>query len=141
VTRLSRCGTARAETDRAGGVRQEAETYLASARTQAEEQGRNIVSEAEREAIGIKDAARIQVNAELAERQVSIDNEVRQAMAAIEKMQTAVNAELEAQQMYTEALRFRAASPTRAEADPETQTAPTPATPRRRAARKPRTTA
>ncbi|MEE8518592.1 MAG: hypothetical protein V3S98_05670, partial [Dehalococcoidia bacterium] len=35
----------------------------------------------------------------------------RKALAAIGKVQSAANAELEAQAMYTEALRFKAASP------------------------------
>ena len=43
---------------------------------------------------------------------------MRRALRAVEKMQSAAQVELEAQQMYTEALRFRTASPTWTEPAP-----------------------
>ena len=105
--------SARAELERATTVRQEAEQFRAAAQTDVEEYRRATVLEAEREAIGIKDAARTEVNLELASRQAEVDDEIRNALAAIEKMQSAAQAELEAQQLYIEALRFRSSSPTR----------------------------
>jgi hypothetical protein len=87
--------TARAELDRATILRQDAEQIMATARADAEEYRRTLIAESEREAFSIKDTARNQVNAELAERQVTADDEIRKGITAIEKMQAAVQAELE----------------------------------------------
>ncbi len=130
--------SARAELGRATTLREESEQIRINALADAEEYRRAAVAESEREAIHIKDEARTQVNAELALRQEHVDEEIRSALASIEKMQVAAQTELEAQQLYTEALRFRAASPDWAEETP----APTPAArPKRRTTpRKPRRT-
>ena len=115
--------SARAELDRATTLRHESEEIFSTARADADEYRRTAVAEAEREAIAIKDTARSEVNAELAERQAIVDDEIRNALTAIDKMQSAPQAELEAQQMHTEALRFRAASPA---SEPEPAAAPAP---------------
>jgi hypothetical protein len=103
---------ARAELERAVATREEAEAYRAG-----------IVEQAELEALGMKKAAREQASAESADQQAAVDQEIRKALASIDKMQEAVKAELKAQQMYTEALRFRAASPKWEEADEPAQAA------------------
>ena len=129
---------ARAELERANTVREEAEQVRFRAQADAEAYRHQAIAEAEREAINIKDTARSQVNAELALRQEQVDEELRKAMAAIEKMQAAVQAELDAQQMYTEALRFRASAPNYDEEPASGPSVEPPATRRRPSARKPR---
>lgn len=127
--------SARAELDRATVLRNEAEQIRGQAVNESEEYRRTAVAEAEREAINIKDGARVQVNAELALRQEQVDEEIRSALASIEKMQVAAQTELEAQQLYTEALKFRAASPDWQEEQPTPSAKPkrraTPRKPRR----------
>jgi hypothetical protein len=128
--------SARTELERATSLREESEHLRIAAQADAEEYRRAVLAEAEREAIDIKDKARNEVNAELAERQLHVDEEIRNAVAAIEKMQAAAQAEMEAQQLYTEALRFRAASPSMEE---EAETTHQVEAPKRRAsARRPR---
>jgi hypothetical protein len=128
--------SARTELERATSLREESEQLRIAAQADAEEYRRAVLAEAEREAIDIKDKARNEVNAELAERQLQIDEEIRNAVAAIEKMQAAAQAEMEAQQLYTEAFRFRAASPNM---DEEAETTPQVEAPKRRnSARRPR---
>jgi ribosome recycling factor len=125
---------ARAEFERGTILRQDAELILTAARAEAEEHRRTVNADAELDAISIRDSARTAINAELAERKTSVDEEIRKALAGIEKMQGAIQAELEAQELYTEALRFRAAAPKRDE--PE-ERAPVAAR-RRTTARRPR---
>jgi hypothetical protein len=128
--------SARGELDRATVLREESEQLRVAAQADAEEYRRAVLAEAEREAIDIKDKARTEVNAELADRQMQVDEEIRNAVAAIEKMQAAAQAEMEAQQLYTEALRFRAASPSM---DEESDSTPKIEAPKRRSsARRPR---
>jgi hypothetical protein len=128
--------SARTELERATSLREESEQLRIAAQADAEEYRRAVLAEAEREAIDIKDKARNEVNAELAERQLQIDEEIRNAVAAIEKMQAAAQAEMEAQQLYTEAFRFRAAS---LNMDEEAETTPQVEAPKRRnSARRPR---
>ena len=128
--------SARTELERATSLREESEQLRIAAQADAEEYRRAVLAEAEREAIDIKDKARNEVNAELAERQLQIDEVIRNAVAAIEKMQAAAQAEMEAQQLYTEAFRFRAASPNM---DEEAETTPQVEAPKRRnSARRPR---
>ena len=129
---------ARAELERASALREEAEHGRATAQADGEAYRQTAVSEAEREAINIKDTARAQVNAELALRQEQVDEEIRKAMAAIEKMQAAVQAELEAQQMYTEAVRLRASSPSYDDEPAAGEPASEPPLRRRTSIRKPR---
>ncbi|MDA1036078.1 MAG: hypothetical protein O3B65_04250 [Chloroflexi bacterium] len=130
--------SARAELERATTLKEESEELRIHALADAEEYRRAAVAESEREAIHIRDEARTQVNAELALRQEQVDEEIRSALASIEKMQAAAQTELEAQQLYTEALRFRAASPDFEDESP----APAPSTrpARRTTPRKPRRT-
>jgi len=128
--------SARTELERATSLREESEQLRIAAQADAEEYRRAVLAEAEREAIDIKDKGRNEVNAELAERQLQIDEEIRNAVAAIEKMQAAAQAEMEAQQLYTEAFRFRAAS---LNMDEEAETTPQVEAPKRRnSARRPR---
>lgn len=129
--------SARAELERATVLKEESEQLRIQALADAEEYRRAAVAESEREAINIKDEARTQVNAELALKQEQVDEEIRSALASIEKMQTAAQTELEAQQLYTEALRFRAASP---DWEDEAPVTPTPPAKRRSTPRKPRRT-
>jgi hypothetical protein len=129
--------SARTDLERATSLREEFVQLRIAAQVDAEEYRQGVLAEAEREAINIKDKARNEVNAELAERQLRIDEEIRNAVAAIEKMQSAAQAELEAPQLYTEALRFRAASPNM-EDERETTPPPVEGPKRRNAARRPR---
>ena len=66
----------------------------------------------------LTERARHEAAAAVAEQKERMEDEVRHALRAVEKIQSAVQAELEAQQMYTEALRFRTAAPTAAEPAP-----------------------
>ena len=130
--------------DHAGGVRSEADAYAAAARAEADGNVEGIRSQASAHADGVRAEAdaygqstRAQAAADAkalleqaqheaataaAEQQERMEDEVRHALRGVEKMQSAAQAELEAQQMYTEALRFRTASPT--------WTEPAPAPPR-----------
>ena len=103
--------SAKAELERATALKEEAALIRLRATKEAEQYRETALSEAQREAINIKDEARAKVNADLSVRQDQVDQEIRKSLASIEKMQAAGQAEAEAQQLYTEALRFRAASP------------------------------
>jgi hypothetical protein len=105
-----------AELERATATRDEAEAYRTATHAETESHRAVVVEQAELEALGMKKAVREQASAEIADQQAAVDQEIRRALASIDKMQEAVKAELEAQQMYKEALRFRAASPKREEA-------------------------
>jgi hypothetical protein len=85
-------GAARAEFERGTILRQDAEVILTAARAEAEEHLSTVSTEAELEAIAIRDSARTAINAELAERKASVDEEIRKALAGVEKMQSAIQA-------------------------------------------------
>ena len=122
--------TARSELDRAVEVRAEAEAYLDSVRAEAEELRRSVAAQAESDAEAFRKQVAAEANAAIARKKEEVDHTVRRALGAIEKMESAVQDELEAQQMYTEGLRFRTASPawdgSEAEATPESGTEATP---------------
>ena len=108
--------------DHADGVRSDASTYAGTLRAEADAYRRTAEAQAAADTTTLKDQAQREAAADVAEQKERMEDEVRQALRAVEKMQSAVQAELEAQQMYTEALRFRTASPT--------WTEPAPAPPR-----------
>lgn len=103
--------SAKAEFERATVLKEDAEAIRIRATKDAAAYNEAALADAHREALNIKEEARAIVNADLFERQEQVDQEIRKALSAIETMQAAGQAETEAQQMYTEALRFRAASP------------------------------
>ncbi len=102
---------ARAELERAGHQRTDAEAYADKIRADLDDERTAILTEAVRQAAVMRNEAQAEADAVVAERQERADEEIRKALAAIGKVQSAANAELEAQAMYTEALRFKAASP------------------------------
>ena len=122
--------TARSELDRAVELRSEAEAYLDSVRAEAEELRRSVAAEAESDAEVFRKQAEAEANAAVARKKEELDHAVRRALGAIEKMESAVQDELEAQQMYTEGLRLRTASPAWdgpvAQAMPEPEAQPEP---------------
>ncbi len=108
----------RAELERAATVRAEADAYAEAVRTEADDYRRSTEAQAAANTAALAEGAQHQAAAAVAEQKERVGDEVRHAMRAVEKMQSAVQAELEAQQMYTEALRFRTAAPTAAETAP-----------------------
>ena len=108
---------ARAELERASDTRTESEAYADKMRSDLDQERTAILTEAVRQAAATRAGAQADAEAVVAERQERADEEIRKALGAIEKMQSAAAAELEAQAMYTEALRFRAASPKWDESD------------------------
>lgn len=104
--------------DHADGVRAEASTYAETVRAEADTYRRSAEAQATADTAALTDRAQREAVAAVAEQKERMEDEVRQALRAVEKMQSAVQAELEAQQMYTEALRFRTAAPTAAETAP-----------------------
>ena len=127
---LERAATVRAEADayaeavraeadaHADGVRSEAGTYAGALRAEADAYRRSAEAQAAANTATLKERAQHEAAAAVAEQKERMEEEVRHALRAVEKMQSAVQAELEAQQMYTEALRFRTAAPTAAEPAP-----------------------
>ncbi len=105
---------ARAELARAATVRSEASAYARSVRAEADAYRRSAEAQAAADTATLREQAQRETAAAVAEQKERVGDEVRHAMRAVEKMQSAVQAELEAQQMYTEALRFRTAAPTAA---------------------------
>ena len=108
----------RAELERAATVRAEADAYAEAVRTEADDYRRSTEAQAAANTAALTERAQHEAAAVVAEQKERIKDEVRHALRAVEKMQSAVQAELEAQQMYTEALRFRTAAPTAAEPAP-----------------------
>ncbi|MCH7608553.1 MAG: hypothetical protein IIC94_08340 [Chloroflexi bacterium] len=104
--------------DHADGVRSDASTYAGTLRAEADAYRRTAEAQAAADTTTLKDQAQREAAADVAEQKERMEDEVRQALRAVEKMQSAVQAELEAQQMYTEALRFRTAAPAAAETAP-----------------------
>ena len=109
---------ARAELERAATVRAEADAYAGSVRAEADAYRRSAEATAAANTAALTERAQLDAAAALAEQKERMEDEVRRALSAVEKMQSAVQAELEAQQMYTEAFRFRTASPTWTEPAP-----------------------
>ena len=110
--------TSRAELERAATVRAEADAYAEAVRTEADDYRRSTEAQAAANTAALTERAQHEAAAVVAEQKERMEDEVRHALRAVEKMQSAVQAELEAQQMYTEALRFRTAAPTAAEPAP-----------------------
>ena len=108
----------RAELERAATVRAEADAYAAAVRAEADAYRRSAEAQAAANTAALTERAEHEAAAAVAEQKARLEDEVRHALRAVEKMQSAVQAELEAQQMYTEALRFRTAAPTAAETAP-----------------------
>ena len=108
----------RAELERAATVRAEADAYAESVRAEADTYRQSAEAQAAASTAALTERAQHEAAAAVAEQQERMEEEVRHALRAVEKMQSAVQAELEAQQMYTEALRFRTAAPTAAEPAP-----------------------
>ena len=102
---------AHAELERATVSREEADAYMAAVRTEAEDYRRTVMLQADEETKRIRGEARTEANTSVAIQKERVDEDIRRAMAGIEKMQQAVQAELEAQQAFTEALRMKALSP------------------------------
>lgn len=124
--------SARAELDRATRQREEADRYREVVQAEADATKARVQAEAEQEAAALRDSIRAETEAEMAAEKERMDSEIRKAMAAMDKVQAAAQAELEAQQLYTEALRFKAASP-KNEIEQEPEVAPQP---KRRSRRK-----
>ena len=108
----------RAELERAATVRAEADAYAEAVRTEADDYRRSTEAQGAANTAALAERAQHEAAAAVAEQKERMEDEVRHALRAVEKMQSAVQAELEAQQMYTEALRFRTAAPTAAEPAP-----------------------
>ena len=116
---LERAATVRAEADAyAEGVRSEAGAYAGSVRAEADAYRRSAEATAAANTAALTERAQLEAAAALAEQKERMEDEVRRALRAVEKVQSAVQEELEAQQMYTEAFRFRTASPTWTEPAP-----------------------
>ena len=111
-------GDARAELERAASIRAEADAYAEAVRAEADEHRRSAEAQTAADTAALRERVQIEAAAALTEQKERMEDEVRRALRAVEKMQSAVQAELEAQQMYTEAFRFRTASPTWAEPMP-----------------------
>ncbi len=116
---LERAASIRAEADAyAEAVRAEAGAYAGSVRAEADAYRGSAEATAAANTAALTERAQLDAAAALTEQKERMEDEVRRALRAVEKMQSAVQAELEAQQMYTEAFRFRSASPTWAEPAP-----------------------
>ena len=102
---------AHAELERATVSREEADAYMAAVRTEAEDYRRTIMTHADEETKRIRAEAQTEANDSVTLQKERVDEEIRRAMAGIDKMQQAVQAELEAQQAFTEALRMKALTP------------------------------
>ncbi len=96
----------------ADAMRAKADSYADAVRTEADEYRRSAEAQAAEATTAITEQAQLDAAAAVAEHRERVEDELRSGLHAVENMQSAVQAELEAQQMYTEALRFRTASPT-----------------------------
>ena len=116
---IERAATIRAEADSyAEALRAETDTYVGNVRAEAEAYRRSADAQAAADTATVREQAKHEAAAAVAEQKERMEEEVRRALRAVEKMQSAAQVELEAQQMYTEALRFRTASPSWAEPAP-----------------------
>jgi hypothetical protein len=114
---------AQQELDEAREAREEAEAKKAEAererrqaealRVEADESKKRTEAEARDQAAAVLAEAREQAAKEAAEMRRQVAEEIRKAVAGIQKMRDATQAELDAQKIYTEALRIKAMAPTR----------------------------
>ena len=88
-----------------------ADAYMAAVRNEAEDYRRSVVQQTDEGARRIREEAQAEAGEAMRVQKEHVDEEIRRAMAGIEKMQQAVQSELEAQQAFTEALRMKAFSP------------------------------
>ena len=102
---------ARLELERASVTREDADAYMAAVRTEADEYRRSVMAETRHQAEATKRKSIEQAAEDARRTRQEADEEVRRAITGIETMQAAVQAELEAQQTFTEALRIRALAP------------------------------
>ena len=116
---------AQREVDEAGRLRADAEAYFADAqrtltaaekeKAEAEEFRKRVEADAGEEAKTLISQARSEADRETSDMRDRAVEEIAKAVSGIQKMKDAVQAELEAQTMYTEALRIKAMAPSRDE--------------------------
>ena len=103
--------TASQEMERAGAACRDAEVYVTALRKEAEDYRQRVMAAAHQEIEEEKERATDEARESVRSHRERVDEEIRQALNAIEMMQQAVQAEFEAQQSFTEALRIRALAP------------------------------
>ena len=103
--------TATAALKEAEAARHEAGEYASKVKGEADEYSTTVRAEADAEAKSLVEQARADLQEEIKAQHMRVDEEVRRALAGIEKMQAAVQEELAAQKLFTEAVRIRAFTP------------------------------
>jgi colicin import membrane protein len=89
----------------------DAEAQATKVTAEADEYARSTRAQAEADAKALIERTRAELQEEVKQQHQRVDEEVRRALNGIEKMHAAVQEELAAQKLFTEALRLRAFAP------------------------------